>query len=347
MFLFGFSITVRAQGVPNVSDLGSFFKDVGSISNVPGSVDDTLTATVAPENPEPNSPVSIDLADYSTDINHATISWFLNGKKILEGVGKKSFLFTNGDLGQTTKVKVNIITEEGNTLENNFSFTPSSISIIAEVRGYTPPFYKGRVLFASQGTLHLVALPNFTDSNGNRLDPTKLTYKWKRNNRILNDVSGYGKNVVDITEGVPLGSTEISVEATSFDNTLTASTILILSSQDPKIIFYEKDPFYGFLFNRALKSPFLLTNNEVSVTAFPFFFSTSRASPLLNYEWSMNREVVNSGTNDSMTFKNTSGEAGSSQVSVSVRNTARIFQMADTDLTINFGNIQNSSLTGL
>ena len=331
--------SVRAQvtpSLPNVSELGSFFNTAGNGLNTPLPVDDTLTATIVPENPTPNSNVFIDLADYSTDLNRANISWFLNGNKVLEGVGKKSFSTKVGDIGQKTTIKVVIITVEKRTLENTYTFTPSSLSIIAEVRGYTPPFYKGRALFANQGTLHLVALPDFISSDGTRVDPSTLIYKWKRNGQLLNDVSGYGKNVVDISEGVPLGSFEIDVEATTFDGSLTSNTTLVMIPQDPKIIFYEKDPLYGYLFNRAMTSPFSLTNNEISITAFPYFFSINRGNSSLTYEWSMNNSIVSSGTNDTMTFKNTNGDTGSSNISISITNVNRIFQMANANLTVNY-----------
>lgn len=351
VFTFCFTQTINAQdapsaSVPRISDLSGFFKDASAgLSSIPDSTEDTFTATIAPENPDPNTKVYIDLADYSTDLDRATISWFLNDKNMLSGVGKKSFSFSNGNVGQTTKVKVTILTAENRTIEKTFSFTPSSLSLLAEVRAYTPPFYKGRAIFATQGTLHVVALPEFVDTDGNYIDPSKLIYKWKRNGQLLNDVSGYGKNVVDISEGVPLGAMEITVDATSFDNALTANARLVLSSQDPKVLFYEKDPLYGYLFNHALFSPFSLTNNEVSITAFPYFFTGARSGSTLTYDWSMNDSIVSSGANDTMIFKNTTGDSGTSQISVTTKNPDRIFQFTTADLTINYSKPQNNSLT--
>ena len=58
-----------------------------------------VTIRTTPTNLGPNQFATAILESYSTDINRANISWFLNGKLEKEGVGEKTLLFKTGNLG--------------------------------------------------------------------------------------------------------------------------------------------------------------------------------------------------------------------------------------------------------
>ena len=49
-----------------------------------------------PVSPGPNEQVAATLDSYGTDLNSATITWYLNGKKMLSGKGQKGFSFRPG-----------------------------------------------------------------------------------------------------------------------------------------------------------------------------------------------------------------------------------------------------------
>src|ERR1035437_10886533 len=69
------------------------FVMIGIISpfKAKASSPDTILVNIVPQNPAPGENVNITLNSYVDNLNTVTISWSVNGKNSVSGIGKKSF----------------------------------------------------------------------------------------------------------------------------------------------------------------------------------------------------------------------------------------------------------------
>lgn len=313
-------------------------------AQVPGLGDDA-TISVFPTNPAANETVTMEAGSLRTDINRATISWSLNGKVQKSGIGEKKFQFQNGDLGKTTIVDVTIVTQEGQTISKHYGFRASSIDIIWKADTYVPPFYKGKALASYQSDMTFIAMPQFLDSNGAYINPKSLLYTWKKDNVVLGDQSGYGKQSLTIPGSIINRPYSVQVDVTSFDGRYKASGSTGIEKGSPDIIFYENNPLYGVQFDRALEGPTKITNQEMSVAAYPYYFSApSRTTTNLSYTWLMNGTRISTDSfTPTITFK-TPGIEGTSVLNLRIENTAKILQFFNKSLSVNYGQVGNASV---
>ncbi|MEK7574807.1 MAG: hypothetical protein AAB511_01090 [Patescibacteria group bacterium] len=311
-----------------------------------GQTSSNITAQVTPEKPLPNQFVTVTVENYSTDINRANISWFLNGKMEKEGVGEKSFLFKTGAPGSVSNILIVIKTTEGETLQHVLNIRPGALDLVWEAQSYTPPFYKGKALYPYQGTVKVVALPNIVNENGEIINSKNLVYTWSVNGGTVASVSGYGKNFIYYNGTIPINSTAISVEASSLDKKYSAGGSISLEPQAPLALFYEDSPIYGLLYNKVLGTSETLKNEEIKIVAIPYFVGVKeREGSGLLYEWRLNSNLVNSVKGlSSLTFKQENDAKGTASVSLQVSNPARMFQFANNDLSITFGQISGINL---
>lgn len=296
-----------------------------------------LGVDIVPTYPRPNQMVFVNLTLYTDDLNSANIAWYNNGKAVLSGKGETRYSFKTGNVGEETNIEIKINLLSGTSFSKTFTLNPADVDVVWEAISYVPPFYKGKALHPMQGSLKLVAMPEFV-KNGKRISPQNLIYKWSNGINVYQSQSGYGKNVV-IVDGSILGKSEnIEVLITDPINNLVAQGFVDISPTDPEIVFYENNPYYGHIFDEALTGSFNLSTGEVQVLAAPFYF-TKEASGLLKYEWMLNGQAV-PDLADSMTaiFRKPEGGSGQSAISLRVTNTNRILQQADGSLIMNFGN---------
>lgn len=219
--------------------------------------------------------------------------------------------------------------------------TFGQVDLISEPTSYTPPFYKGKAYFVIQGTTKIVAMVN-AKKDGVKLNPEKLNYRWTRNDIVLGEYSGVGKNTLIVNGIIPIDDIYISVEI--FDpsgNLVIRSNPLILSPDDPKILFYENNPLYGILFNKAISRSYSLGNREeLKIIAQPFFFNINGATGNdANYKWSVNgRTVETTGNkNELLLRQENTGKKGITSISLQIENLVRIFQYAGNNFNIEFG----------
>src|SRR3989339_1285515 len=64
----------------------------------------SILVNVAPENPAPNENTTITLNSYVNNLDSVMIAWSVNGKNVLSGIGKKSFLLNAPAAGGETSV---------------------------------------------------------------------------------------------------------------------------------------------------------------------------------------------------------------------------------------------------
>lgn len=317
---------------------------IGNVSAQTLGTGDEVSIRIFPTNPAANQTIDMDASSLRTDINRATISWVLNGKTEKKGIGEKTFQFQNGAAGKTTTVDVYITTKEGASIEKHYTFRASGIDIVWKANTYVPPFYKGKALPTYQSDITFVALPNFLDGN-TPINPKNLVYTWKKDNVVLGSLSGYGKQSVSIPGSIIDRPYTIQVEVASFDDRYKASGQTSITKVSPDVIFYENNPLYGVNFNKALENPTTVSNQEMSVSAFPYYFSTTnREDYNLTYTWKMNNTKLSTDQySPTITFK-TPGVAGTSILSLKVENTSKILQFLEKTLTTKYGTQGNASV---
>jgi hypothetical protein len=317
--------------------LGLAFLPIVSLAqvNIPFALSNELGVEIIPTYPRPKEMVWINISLYTADLNSADITWYQDGKAVLNGKGETRYSFVAGPVGSETKIEIAIKLLGGSTFSKTFTLTPASVDIVWEANSYTPPFYRGRALHSKQGSLKLVAMPEFV-KNGKRILPQNLIYEWSNGINVYQNQSGYGKNVV-LVDGSLLGRTEeIEVLVTDPVNNLVAQAFVDIAPSDPEVVFYQIDPYYGNIFDLALTGSFDLKDEELQILASPFFFSKEN-SENWQYEWQLNGTTIqNLFGSRTAVFRKPEGESGRSTISLRLANTDRILQQAENSLNINF-----------
>ncbi len=325
--LFAVAIPAGPLAAQNLQGLGS---------NAPN-----LNVYVSPAHPGPRQQVAVTLESFATDLDRASISWSLNDTAAKQGVGQKSFTFTTGAPGTASRVAVNIITTAGEVWQKTITIYPASVDLVWEAQSYTPPFYRGKALYPYQGTVRIVAMPDIVAAGGTEFDPNNLVYNWQIDGNPAQSASGYGKNVFVFQGGIPLKSNTISVNVSSLDQKYSAEGQTTITPVAPVVFLYDEDPLLGTLFNKALPGIITLQNQEVDLTAIPYFSGNLKRDSL-TYAWQMNNQDV-AGGQSTLAFRQQNGAAGNASVAVQISNPSSIFQTASGSITLSFGNGAASS----
>jgi len=300
-------------------------------------VEQELNMNIVPASPKPNDTVNITLTLYTGDLGSADIIWYKNDKEVLRGKGETRYSFKMGNSGETTKIDIAIRLMNGTIFSKSVTLTPTRVDLIWEANTYTPPFYKGKALHSRQGSIKIIALPEFI-KDGIRISPQNLVYQWSNGQNVLESQSGYGKNVVTVS-GSLLGRAEsIDVLVSDPNSNLTANGSVNITPGDPKIIFYENSPYLGPIYDMAIGKSYELGGDEVEVLAAPYFFSNENQG-FLNYSWRLNNqsipELANSRT---AIFKKPTETSGQSNLSLEIQNSNRVLQEASNNFSIKFQN---------
>jgi hypothetical protein len=156
--------------------------------------EEDITILSDPEVPPPLQNVTLTLSSYATDINSAFVIWKVAGKTELSGTGAKKFQVTTGETGSTTVIDVTIRPVTGEIIQKQYVIRPADIDILWEgADSYVPPFYKGRALPTSEGLIKVLAIPQVKDG-ALQTDVNNFVFKWKRDDKVIQSGSGYGKN---------------------------------------------------------------------------------------------------------------------------------------------------------
>lgn len=304
--------------------------------NVSGALQNEIGVELIPSYPVPYQNTYVNLSLYTNDLDSAKIIWLKNGKIEQEGIGLKNYSFRTGKAGEEIRIEVVVVLSNGLSFNKSFTINPASVDVIWEADSYTPPFYQGKALHPRQGSLKLVANPEFYKDNS-RIPPENLVYNWYLGEDALQDQSGYGRRVA-IIDGNILGDTErIYLLVTDPKNNISAENYLDISPVEPEILFYENNSYYGYLFNQALSGTVDLRSSEIQIVAEPYFIS--RDGNLIEYNWRLNSGSSNELKNSrSAVFRKPEGEEGESLIRVNINNLQRILQFANGSLRIRFTN---------
>ncbi|MBA3733103.1 hypothetical protein H0W91_01870 [Patescibacteria group bacterium] len=299
-----------------------------------------IEVTISPENPGPNQSVYASVVSYSTNINTANITWKINGKTSLKGIGEKTFQFVTGDLNKLTTLEIDVITNEGDKIVKIISFKPVAVDLTWQTTGLTPPFFKGRTLFSHENKITFIAVPHMIGTNGREVSPNNLVYKWKLNGSVMDSDSGYGKSTYNMTGSIISRPLQVEVEVTSANTAGVGYAETVVNPIDPTVVLYRKSPLYGIEFQKALIGTVSMNDSkEASIIGMPYFFGVSSPySPQLSYKWSINGiSIDNDTTQTTRVFRQIEGTNGTSNISLSIENSYKILQVSRSEFDLTFG----------
>lgn len=286
---------------------------------------------VSPKNPSSNQNISLTLSS-PVSLNDAEITWSLDNKIVLKGVGEKILRFKTGPVGSNNKIGVVIKTRDGNIVYKDIEIRPADVDMLWEAYTYTPPFYKGKALNSINSVIKIVAIPHLINPDGAKISPQNLIYEWKIKDEVREDLSGLGKNTYTFQTDIIPATDTVEVGVKSVDGLSSASGQITLTGSDPKIVVFENNPLLGVLFNNVLKNK-PLSDNETMLSAYPFFFSTKNSSGV-NYSWRVNEKIIDSKDNSVVFVK--PSESGSSKISVQIKGIQSPFQKSEEGFYVGF-----------
>ncbi len=299
---------------------------------------DDIFIDMTPDNPAPNENVTISLSSYSYNLNITKITWYLNGKKTLEGIGKKTFSTTAGSLSTDNNVTVHLALSDGDVDLKIKVKGNNMVMLYQALDSYVPPFYRGKALPSLDSKIKVVAMPEIM-SSGKLVDPNNMNYAWKID-YYTNDVdqSGYGKNYYIYTNDYLDRVNNIEATVSTIDQNYSTKNNINIEASTPKIVFYKKDTKLGTLWENAIPNNYQMTEDTV-LEADPYFISPKNPmNPILSWTWSVNDSPVylDSIVKNIIPLKITAGVSGSAKVNVEINNKYKFFQTTKKELYINF-----------
>ena len=290
---------------------------------------------VSPEKPNVGDNIQIEAQMYGTEVKDANFVWKMAGKTFKEGVGANRINFT---LSEKTKINLTITTSANLFIQKSFEFDPKKIIIIWESKTYTPPFYKGKPLYAKESSLVLNAI-NLDQENP--LTNVYNNYTWKVDTTVKGNESGVGYSSYvyqgDILGLEPLFTVSMTGVLSAKDKAARRTiprggqSILRVQSFPTEITSYERSPLLGVLFNKTIKSPYYLNKSETTLVSYPTYYAFSSSLSGL-YEWYINDVKINTSSNELSFKKKKDNEQ--SRLMVKIKNEASILQSRDTTYVV-------------
>jgi hypothetical protein len=287
--------------------------------------DSDISVETTPENPEPYQNVTIKISSYATDLNKAKIVWTNNSKVVLSGIGETSYSFQA--LGPNSALIFNIaITPESsiNKINKQVVIKASEIELLWEaIDGYTPLFYKGKSFASAEGMIKVVGIPN---TNTIKSGKGSMVYSWKSKDSNVVSASGYNKDSYVFKNSELNSSEDITVIASSVDGQYDATKQINIPIVSPKVIFYKKSPTDGILYNQALVDDTLMSENEFTIVAEPFFLAYKNKESAFTYDWKINGEsIATPSRKTELTIRPTS-RGGYANISITMEDLKSFFQ---------------------
>jgi hypothetical protein len=305
----------------------------GSIGNT-----DPFTISVSPQYPAPSSIATLSFLSSSLDLANATMAVLVGGKQTYQGSVQPVSVVT-GKAGSVSSVKVTI-TSAGATYTQSLVIQPEEVSLIAEPISSAPVLYPGKPLTPLEGNTRVVAMSNFADAAGKKLDPATLSYTWTVEDAIIANSSGIGKSSILVASPLQYRTRSVSVVVQSQVGSLVGGDSLSLDPADPSVRVYENDPLLGIRFDHALSSSYTINGAEASLYAAPFSLPTTGGAPFI--QWFLNGTAAQTG--NLITLR----PSGSGQGNASISLTAGTgTSLATENLSLIFGAAPSSNLFGL
>ncbi len=259
-----------------------------SLSFFPAFLYAEVQATVAltPENPAPKSTVSLRLESYSFDANTAIVTWTINGKVVLKGMGERVLVVKTGSVGESTDVSVLAETADGSSIEQTITITPSSVLLLYESpRSYVPLMYEGRSLPSDGALVQVSAFPQISD-NGKVVPPSSLSFIWSVNDTIFKGASGLGKQSALIRLDFLSSKNEVKVVVRSPLGNRGEKTITIYSHPIMPML-YQYDQILGPITTQLVEKRFEAVA-DFTLMLEPFYVSRQDKGKDPTYTWFLN-----------------------------------------------------------
>ena len=287
-----------------------------------------VTLSLSPQHPRPYATAKVTVASTLVNLSVSDITISVNGVVVGENV--RSATVTFGGPGTKTLISATVVAPEG-TYRKELVVYPADVALILEPVTTAPPLYEGARNVASEGSVRLIALPEFVTANGTRLSASDLSYEWRFGDKMLAEYSGIGKNVLTATAPVRYRDATVTVTVTSRDGSLVAEAQRVVSPQDPMVYVYRRDPLSGLEFTRALSSTYTMLGTEETLRAVPYFFSSAPT-----YSWTLNSAP--SGSNQDLTLRTEGTDPGTASVRLRASSGGGVVpQSAETAFVVEFG----------
>lgn len=297
-----------------------------------------VTLEFNPENPGAFQDVTVRTNSDYIDLNRYNTTWFVDGKKVAEGIGQRTATFRTRGYGQKTNIII-LIQLPDTLIKKTLSFEPQDMTVLWEAAdAYVPPFYEGKKLLPREGIIKAVAIPNFKNGDGSSFKSPTGVYRWLRNGNVVSEATGYAKDSYSFKNNKIRASEQITVTASDTDGQHEATQSVTVATYRPKILFYEKNNKTGII-NPFAKSTLNLIGNAATIIAEPFFFSTTTGNPnTLTYSWSMNKSPISLSdiTNQQTLTLQNPGGSGNASLGLDIANPNSLFQGAGNQLPITF-----------
>jgi hypothetical protein len=203
----------------------------------------------------------------------------------------------------------------------------NAVDIIWQSSGYTPPFYKGKALRTHQNEIRFVAIPHIFQG-GSEVSAKNLVYTWEKDGLVYGSSSGLGKNAFTFDgKGLSQAITiTVRIGLTAGNDAVRGD--ITVEPQAPLVLIYENNPLTGIQFQQALEGSEKLLNEEVTLSAFPYYFNIfSRNDLKLSYIWNMNGQRVET-TEADLVLRKEGEVSGTSNIDITVSNTKEFLQSA-------------------
>ena len=279
-----------------------------------------LSIVISPDFPEPQGQVTARLTSPNLDLKGATIDWTVNGEEA--GVGA-SISFATGRAGSTVSIQATAIVD-GIAYRAERSIAPASVDVVWSATTFTPPLFPGRALATPGSRVRLEALPRFVSGN-QAVGPSELFYTWYRDDALLEEQSGKGRNSIELEAPLLFSNDIIAVEVATQDRRLSARGTTRIAATDPLLILYENHPIFGLRTHAALGTS-IIPDLETTVTALPFYAATPPRDSSMLYEWTVNGSRIATDENhpNSLTI-NAANSSGKATISLFVSHKSNIF----------------------
>lgn len=269
------------------------------------AANDTLSLSLFPEYPRPYEEVTVTVKSSSINLATADIQISFNGAVVEEG--QRSAVIRMGGPGTKNTIRA-VAATPSTTLSKEVTLIPAEVSLVLEADSTAHPFYEGARLVPSEARIRLIAVADLRTAPGTKLAGKDVVYQWEVDGRILESESGLGRAVLAASAPPRYRDVEVSVTASSRDQTIVAYASTAISPIDPYVRIYQSDPLSGTNFAFAITDSLSIPSGEEAFRAVPYFF---KDVPSLS--WNLNGNK--SGVTDDITVRS-SGGAGTGVLSV-------------------------------
>lgn len=279
---------------------------------------ESLSISVFPENPRPNQDITLSITSFSTSIGGSDVIWYVDDEKISEGIGLSSINIKMPDVGKSKNVRVVVNAGDGSEHEQTVLLSGADVTLTEESRTYVPQMFPGRAKHVNGSYSVIQAIPDIKDTSGIQISPSNLVYIWKKNGRVLQDASGYGKDSYIFFDDSIDASTGFSVTASTRDGQFSASDSISTRRFLPTISFFKYSLLYGTDFGAQGNS--FLGSGEIGVRVVPVYYPVDLISRFVSraLNWKLSGKPIDTKNLPFLIIQSPDG-GGSGELSVSIK----------------------------